>query len=173
MLGLSYGTVSRILNRAGLNRLRSLDPPPPVVRYKHKHRGPDPIRYQIFSTYRQGCRPESNASSGPAGMEWDFSRRRYLSPSGCPSVNGDTVHASILDDSFDVGELFKHDYRDSKEVCSTHAAIAYGSNQVNSHIDAYNPNLQLKNHLRYELLPDLFYDLTGSYLIPPGRRLCE
>ena len=30
---LSQVTVSRILHRAGLNRLRSLDPPPPMVRY--------------------------------------------------------------------------------------------------------------------------------------------
>ena len=38
-LGLSRAMVSRILRRAGLNRLRSLDPPPPVVRYEHKRPG--------------------------------------------------------------------------------------------------------------------------------------
>jgi transposase InsO family protein len=38
-LGLSRATVCRILRRAGLNRLRSLDPPPPVVRYEHKYPG--------------------------------------------------------------------------------------------------------------------------------------
>jgi transposase InsO family protein len=38
-LGLSRATVSRILRRNGMNRLRSLDPPPPVVRYEHKHPG--------------------------------------------------------------------------------------------------------------------------------------
>jgi transposase InsO family protein len=38
-LKLSRATVSRILRRAGMNRLRSLDPPPPVVRYEHKHPG--------------------------------------------------------------------------------------------------------------------------------------
>jgi transposase InsO family protein len=38
-LRLSRATVSRILRRAGLNRLRSLDPPPPVVRYEHKRPG--------------------------------------------------------------------------------------------------------------------------------------
>ena len=38
-LKLSRATVSRILRRAGLNRLRSLDPPPPVVRYEHRHPG--------------------------------------------------------------------------------------------------------------------------------------
>ena len=37
--GLSRATVSRILRRAGMNRLRSLDPPPPVVRYEHKRPG--------------------------------------------------------------------------------------------------------------------------------------
>ena len=35
-LSLSRATVSRILCRAGLNRLRSLDPPPTVIRYEHK-----------------------------------------------------------------------------------------------------------------------------------------
>jgi transposase InsO family protein len=38
-LGLSRATVSRILRRAGMNLLRSLDPPPPVVRYEHKRPG--------------------------------------------------------------------------------------------------------------------------------------
>ena len=38
-LDLSRATVSRMLRRAGMNRLRSLDPPPPVVRYEHKRPG--------------------------------------------------------------------------------------------------------------------------------------
>ena len=38
--------MSRILRRAGLNRLRSLDPPPPVVRYEHKRPG-DLIHFDI------------------------------------------------------------------------------------------------------------------------------
>src|ERR1039458_401688 len=38
--------VSRILRRAGLNRLRSLDPPPPAVRYEHAHPG-DLIHFDI------------------------------------------------------------------------------------------------------------------------------
>jgi transposase InsO family protein len=45
-LHLSRATVSRILRRAGLNRLRSLDPPPPVIRYEHKHPG-DLIHFDI------------------------------------------------------------------------------------------------------------------------------
>ena len=45
-LALSRATVSRILRRNGLNRLRSLDPPPPVVRYEHKRPG-DLIHFDI------------------------------------------------------------------------------------------------------------------------------
>jgi transposase InsO family protein len=43
---LSRSTVSRILRRAGMNRLGSLDPPPPVVRYEHKRPG-DLIHFDI------------------------------------------------------------------------------------------------------------------------------
>ncbi len=42
----SRANVSRILRRAGMNRLRSLDPPPPVVRYEHKQPG-DLIHFDI------------------------------------------------------------------------------------------------------------------------------
>ena len=45
-LGLSRATVSRSLRQAGHNRLRSLDPPPPAVRYEHKHPG-DLIHFDI------------------------------------------------------------------------------------------------------------------------------
>ncbi len=45
-LGLSRATVSRILRRNGMNRLRSLDPPPPVVRYEHSRPG-DLIHFDI------------------------------------------------------------------------------------------------------------------------------
>ena len=45
-LKLSRATVSRILRRNGMNRLRSLDPPPPVVRYEHPHPG-DLIHFDI------------------------------------------------------------------------------------------------------------------------------
>jgi transposase InsO family protein len=38
-LQLSRATVSRILRRHGLHRLRSLDPPPPVRRYEHQAPG--------------------------------------------------------------------------------------------------------------------------------------
>ena len=37
--GVSPATVSRILKRAGLSRLRDLDPPEPVRRYERQHPG--------------------------------------------------------------------------------------------------------------------------------------
>jgi transposase InsO family protein len=45
-LRLSRATVSRVLRRNGMNRLRWLDPPPPVVRYEHKRPG-DMIHFDI------------------------------------------------------------------------------------------------------------------------------
>jgi len=45
-LKLSRATVSRILRRAGMNRLRSLDPPPVVQRYEHKRPG-DLVHFDI------------------------------------------------------------------------------------------------------------------------------
>ena len=38
-IGRSVSTVARVLSRAGLSRLRSLDPPPPVIRYEREAAG--------------------------------------------------------------------------------------------------------------------------------------
>jgi transposase InsO family protein len=45
-LGLSRAMVSSILRGAGMNRMRSLDPPPAAVRYEHKRPG-DLIHFDI------------------------------------------------------------------------------------------------------------------------------
>jgi hypothetical protein len=45
-LGLSRAAIGRSRRRAGLNRLRALDPPPPVVRYEH-HRPGDLVHFDI------------------------------------------------------------------------------------------------------------------------------
>ena len=52
-LRLSRATISRVLRRAGMNRLRSLDPPPPVQRYEHKRPG-DLIHFDIKRLARFG-----------------------------------------------------------------------------------------------------------------------
>jgi transposase len=52
--GLSPATVSRILKRKGISRLRDLDPPPPVVRYEHACPG-GLLHLDIKKLGRFGC----------------------------------------------------------------------------------------------------------------------
>jgi len=52
--GLSPATVSRILRRQGISRLRDLDPLPPVVRYEHACPG-DLLHLDIKKLGRIGC----------------------------------------------------------------------------------------------------------------------
>jgi transposase InsO family protein len=73
-LKLSRATVSRILRRAGLNRLRSLDPPPPVVRYEHKHPG-DLIHFDIKRLARirkPGHRVTGDRRKESRGAGWEY-----------------------------------------------------------------------------------------------------
>jgi transposase InsO family protein len=73
-LKLSRATVSRILRRAGLNRLRSLDPPPPVVRYEHDHPG-DMIHFDIkclARIVRPGSRVTGQLNSRARGAGWEY-----------------------------------------------------------------------------------------------------
>jgi transposase InsO family protein len=73
-LGLSRATVSRILRRAGMNRLRSLDPPPPVVRYEHKHPG-DLIHFDIKRLARirkPGHRVTGDRRKESRGVGWEY-----------------------------------------------------------------------------------------------------
>jgi len=73
-LKLSRATVSRILRRHGLNRLRSLDPPPPVVRYEHKHPG-DLIHFDIkrlARIVRPGYRVTGQRRGQARGSGWEY-----------------------------------------------------------------------------------------------------
>jgi transposase InsO family protein len=73
-LGLSRATVCRILRRAGMNRLRSLDPPPPVVRYEHKHPG-DLIHFDIKRLARivkPGHRVHGDYTRKTAGAGYEY-----------------------------------------------------------------------------------------------------
>ena len=73
-LHLSRATVSRILRRAGMNRLRSLDPPPPVVRYEHKRPG-DLIHFDIKRLARivkPGHRVHGDRTRETRGAGYEF-----------------------------------------------------------------------------------------------------
>jgi len=73
-LHLSRPTVSRILRRAGMNRLRSLDPPPPVVRYEHKRPG-DLIHFDIKRLARivkPGHRVHGDRTRETRGAGYEF-----------------------------------------------------------------------------------------------------
>jgi transposase InsO family protein len=73
-LALSRATVSRILRRAGLNRLRSLDPPPPVLRYEHDHPG-DMIHFDIkclACIVRPGSRVTGQLNRRARGAGWEY-----------------------------------------------------------------------------------------------------
>jgi len=73
-LKLSRATISRILRRAGLNRLRSLDPPPPVVRYEHNHPG-DLVHFDIKRLARirkPGHRVTGDRRKESRGVGWEY-----------------------------------------------------------------------------------------------------
>jgi transposase InsO family protein len=73
-LKLSRATVSRILRRNGLNRLRWLDPPPPVVRYEHKRPG-DLIHFDIkrlARIRRPGHRVTGDRRKESRGVGWEY-----------------------------------------------------------------------------------------------------
>jgi transposase InsO family protein len=73
-LGLSRATVSRILCRAGLNRLPLLDPRPPVVRYEHEHPS-DMIHFDIkcLACIRQpGHRVTRQPQKRSRGAGWEY-----------------------------------------------------------------------------------------------------
>jgi len=73
-LGLSRATVSRALRHAGLNRLRSLDPSPPVVRYEHKRPG-DMVHFDIkrlARIVRPGSARTGDKRDQIRGAGWEY-----------------------------------------------------------------------------------------------------
>ena len=74
-IGVSKSTVDRVLVRAGLSRLKDLEPPEPVVRYEHAHPG-DLIHIDIKKLgriERMGKRiPGSSHTPIKAGWEYLF-----------------------------------------------------------------------------------------------------
>jgi len=72
--GLSRATISRILRRLHLSRLRDLDPPPPVVRYEHPAPG-DLLHLDIKKIGRfqaVGCRITGNRRGRIHRAGWEY-----------------------------------------------------------------------------------------------------
>lgn len=75
-LGLSPATVSRILQRLGLNRMRDLEPAEPVRRYEHAHPG-DMIHIDIkklgrFNKIGHRITGDRVGQSNSRGVGWEF-----------------------------------------------------------------------------------------------------
>ena len=72
--GVSPATVSRVLRRVGLNRMRMLDPPEPVRRYQWKHPGElihlDIKKLRPFD--RPGHRVTGNRRVKSTGVGWEY-----------------------------------------------------------------------------------------------------
>jgi transposase InsO family protein len=110
-LGISPATVSRILRRLGLNRLRTLEPAEPVRRYERAHPGElihidikklgkiDGIGHRITGDRRRGC-----------GIGWEF------------------VHVCIDDASRIAFAQIMPDEKKESAVAFLKAAVAYYAN---------------------------------------------
>ncbi len=73
-LGMPRSTVARILKREGLNRLKALEPPEPVVRYEKDHPG-ELVHLDIKKLGRIrgiGHRITGNRRHTTAGIGWEF-----------------------------------------------------------------------------------------------------
>jgi transposase InsO family protein len=73
-LGVSKSTVGRVLKRAGLSRLRDLEPTEPLVRYEHAHPG-DLVHIdtkKLGRIERMGHRITGNRRDSDNGAGWEF-----------------------------------------------------------------------------------------------------
>jgi transposase InsO family protein len=73
-LGVSKSTVGRVLTRAGLSRLRDLEPSEPVVRYEHEHPG-DLVHIdtkKLGRIERPSHRVTGNRRDRVEGAGWEF-----------------------------------------------------------------------------------------------------
>jgi hypothetical protein len=67
----------------------------------------------------------------------------------------------------------KTNYRDSNSRCSQHTTVDNKTGQVQSHIDEFNPNDYFLEHVFLDVIPDVIFDITGSYLFPTGNQFCQ
>lgn len=109
VVGLSPATVSRILQRAGLNRLRHLDPAPAVRRYEHQAPG-DLLHLDIKKLgrfQRAGHRVTADKTHRCRGAGWEF------------------VHVAIDDHTRIAFSLILPDERSCSAVAFLRAVVAY------------------------------------------------
>ena len=92
-------------------------------------------------------------------------------PGGCMVVNGKTVCPSPID-KYNFLHPGQTNYRDSNSRCSQHTTVNNKTGQVQSHIDEFNPNDYFLEHVMLDVIPDVIYDITGSYLFPTGNQFC-
>jgi hypothetical protein len=92
-------------------------------------------------------------------------------PGGCMVVNGKTVCPSPID-KYNFLHPGQTNYRDSNSRCSQHTTVNNKTGQVQSHIDGFNPNDYFSEHVVLDEIPDIIYDITGRYLVPPGNQFC-
>jgi transposase InsO family protein len=106
---LSPATVSRILRRLRLNRLRDLEPAPPLIRYEHPHPG-DLLHLDIKKLGRIGCvghRIHGDRKQHVKGVGWEY------------------VHVAIDDHSRIAFSLVLPNEQDVSAAAFLHAALAY------------------------------------------------
>jgi transposase InsO family protein len=107
--GLSRATVSRILRRLHLNRMRYLEPAPPVLRYEHPHPG-DLLHLDIKQLGRFGpmtTRPDGRRRGQSPGSGWEH------------------VHVAIDDHSRLAFALILPDKSAPSAIAFLRAAVAY------------------------------------------------
>ena len=110
-VGVSPATVSRVLKRAGLSRLKDLDPAVPVVRYERAHPG-EMIHIDIkklgrFERVGHRITGDRTGQSNSRGVGWEF------------------VHVAIDDHSRIAFSQILPDERQGSAVAFLKAAIAY------------------------------------------------
>ncbi len=103
---------------------------------------------------------------------------------GTPNCISPGVCKSPID-KLNLMEIGKTNYRDPFSICSTHTTVDNSTGATSSHVDLFNPGTSIPTgpmtgnvpalpfHLIFDALPDAIYRVTGQYLLPAGRGLCQ
>ena len=110
-VGVSPATVSRVLKRAGLSRLRDIDPAEPVRRYERAHPGElihiDIKKLGRFDRVGHRITGDRTGQSNSRGVGWEF------------------VHVAIDDASRIAFSRILHDEKKESAIAFLKAAVAY------------------------------------------------